>query len=234
MNNQIISEWNKKYNYAKPEDILKFAFENIDGEFVLSNSTSIEDQYLTFLIVENKYPCTFFTLDTGRLPEETYETLVETDKLYGIKTKVFFPDYIQVEEMLSEHDVNLFYESYELRKKCCNIRKTQPLQRALNGKAAWITGLRREQSITRINIPVFDYDPKFDLVKINPIADLREKDVWDLVEKNNIPINPLQRKGFRSFGCLPCTRPVSASDDVRAGRWWWEDKEKKECGIHKR
>ena len=232
MKQEVIDQWNEELKKASPAEILKFAFENIDGQIAMATSLSVEDQYVTALIAEAGFNCYFFTLDTGRLPQETYDAIAATEKKYGLKIHAQFPDREKVEEMVDEHGINLFYDSIEKRKLCCSIRKTQPLQRALKGKAAWITGLRREQSVTRINLPIFELDVHTGLIKINPIADLFESEVWDKIKELDIPYNSLQDKGYRSLGCLPCTRPVSAEDDFRAGRWWWENPENKECGLH--
>jgi len=232
MKQEIIEQWNNEVKKASPEEILEFAFNNIEGQIAMASSLSVEDQLVTAMIAEKNYDCWFFTLDTGRLPQETYDTIAATEKKYDIRIHAQFPNRAEVENMINEHGVNLFYDSIEKRKLCCAIRKTQPLQRALQGKAAWITGLRREQSITRINLPVFELDVHTGLIKINPIADLFETEVWDQIKAKEIPYNELQDKGYRSLGCLPCTRPVAKDDDFRAGRWWWENPESKECGLH--
>lgn len=234
MNKETLDNWNKEVAKFTPRQIIDFAFSHIEGPMTMATSLSIEDQYLLFLIHNSGNKCDFFTLDTGRLPQETYDTIAATEKHFGVKIKIVFPDHQQVEELVNEHGVNCFYDSFELRKACCHIRKTIPMDRALEGKSAWFTGLRREQSITRINIPVFDLNEKTGIIKVSPLADMFEKEVWGEIEKNNIPFNILQKQGYRSLGCLPCTRPVSDDDDFRAGRWWWENPENKECGIHKK
>ncbi len=234
MKQETIEQWNQEVKGATPAEILDFAFKNIKGQISLASSMSVEDQLVTAMIAEAGYDCWFFTLDTGRLPQETYDTIVATEKKYGIKIHAQFPERDKVEEMVSKHGVNLFYDDIEKRKQCCSIRKTQPLQRALVGKSAWITGLRREQSITRINLPIFDLDVHTGLIKVNPIADLFENEVWEQIRAKDIPYNPLQDNGYRSLGCLPCTRPVKEGEDFRAGRWWWENPESKECGLHRK
>ncbi|KAF5031354.1 Thioredoxin-dependent 5'-adenylylsulfate reductase [anaerobic digester metagenome] len=230
---ETLDNWNKDTAKFTPEQIIDFAFRNIDGPITMATSLSIEDQYLLYLIRKNGHECSFFTLDTGRLPQETYDTIAATEEFFGIKIHSYFPDKKEVEELVNQHGINCFYNSFDLRKACCHIRKRNPMDRALEGKSAWFTGLRREQSITRISIPVFDLNETTGIIKISPLADMYENEVWSEIEKNNIPFNSLQKQGYRSLGCLPCTRPISDDDDFRAGRWWWENPENKECGIHK-
>lgn len=232
MNQEMIDQWNKEVKDASAKEIIAFAFEKIEGPIAMASSLSVEDQLLTAIIAEKKYPCHFFTLDTGRLPQETYDIIEKTEKVFNIRIECMFPDTMAVEDMVKTHGINLFYENTELRKLCCSIRKTEPLLRALKDKSAWITGLRREQSITRISLPIFELDTHTGLIKVNPIADLFEEEVWDEIRKKNIPYNKLQDKGYRSLGCLPCTRSITKNDDFRAGRWWWENPESKECGLH--
>ena len=231
-NKTFLPAWNKELLYARPERIIEFALNNIRGKMCFANSFSVEDQMLMSLLLEQSKDIEIFTLDTGRLPQETYDTIAASEKFFGIKIKVLFPNSDAVEEMVSSHGVNLFYESIELRKLCCRIRKTDLLQRELQGKTAWFTGLRREQSVTRINIPYIDFDEANQLMKISPLADLSESEVWEYINSRNIPFNPMQKNGYRSLGCLPCTRAIGEDDDFRAGRWWWEAPESKECGLH--
>lgn len=231
---ELVNSWNQSTKKYTPAEIIEFAFRNVEPSFTMATSLSIEDQYLMFLIVQSGFKCDFFTLDTGRLPQETYDTIAATEKHFGIRIQSYFPDPSAVENLVNTHGINCFYDSYELRKECCHIRKKYPMDRALAGHNAWFTGLRREQSITRITLPVFDLNESTGVVKISPLADMFENEVWAEIEKNNIPFNPLQKQGYRSLGCLPCTRPVSDDDDFRAGRWWWENPESKECGIHKK
>jgi len=231
---ELVNNWNQATKKYTPTEIIEFAFKNVEPSFTMATSLSIEDQYLMFLIVQSGIKCDFFTLDTGRLPQETYDTIAATEKHFGIRIQSYFPEPAAVEKLVNTHGINCFYDSYELRKECCHIRKKYPMDRALAGHNAWFTGLRREQSITRITLPVFDLNESTGVVKISPLADMFENEVWAEIEKNNIPFNPLQKQGYRSLGCLPCTRPVSDDDDFRAGRWWWENPESKECGIHKK
>jgi len=175
-----------------------------------------------------------FTLDTGRLFPETYSLIERTNNKYKTKIQIFFPDYHEVEQMVHEKGINLFYDSVENRKLCCSIRKTQPLQRALKNAEAWICGLRKEQSVTRQDLDVIEWDANNDLLKINPLINWTEKQVWDYIKTNHIPYNKLHDKGFPSIGCQPCTRAIEPGEDIRSGRWWWENPEHKECGLHRR
>ena len=148
--------------------------------------------------------------------------------------QVFFPDHQKIEAMVNSKGINLFYESVENRKLCCNLRKIEPLKRAFDGLKVWICGLRREQSVTRNTMQKVEWDEANGLIKLNPLIDWSETDVWNFIQSNKIPYNPLHDKGFPSIGCLPCTRAIIPGEDIRAGRWWWENPETKECGLHKR
>jgi len=174
-----------------------------------------------------------FTLDTGRLHQETYNVMDAVREKYDIDIEVYFPKADQVEKMAREYGLNLFYKSPELRRLCCNIRKVEPLSRALSELDAWITGLRREQCLTRAEIKKVEIDKGNEgIVKINPLADWSSAQVWTYVRKNKVPYNELHDQGYPSIGCAPCTRPVSPGEDLRAGRWWWESQNVKECGLH--
>ncbi|TXH13116.1 MAG: phosphoadenylyl-sulfate reductase [Gammaproteobacteria bacterium] len=199
---------------------------------VFANSLGAEDMVLTDLILKHKLPITVFSLDTGRLPAETYDLMAAVDKHYGVKLKVYFPQSEEVESFVRNHGINAFYESVTLRKACCYARKVEPLKRALAGKRAWITGLRAQQAATREGLPVREYDEGNGLEKFNPLADWSEKEVWTYLKQNNVPYNALHEKFYPSIGCAPCTRAISPGEDVRAGRWWWEAPESKECGLH--
>ncbi|MFQ5682004.1 MAG: phosphoadenylyl-sulfate reductase [Candidatus Binatia bacterium] len=174
-----------------------------------------------------------FTLDTGRLPQETYDCMDSIRERYGIDIEVLFPDATRVEDMTRRHGLNPFYKTVELRKMCCRIRKVEPLNRALKDLDAWITGLRRRQAVTRTDLRKVDSDRDHGgIVKLNPLADWTEKQVWDYINENQVPYNKLHDHGFPSIGCAPCTRAVKPGEDIRAGRWWWESPELKECGLH--
>lgn len=200
-------------------------------QIVFSTSFGQEDQVLTDIIFKNNLAVEVFTLDTGRLFNETYETFDRTIKRYKKEIKTYFPDKIKTEELLTKKGPFSFYESVDNRKECCHIRKVEPLQRALKGKDIWITGLRSAQSAGRENLPLFQWDETYQLIKHNPLANWSLEKVVDYLNVNNAPYNPLHDKGFVSIGCAPCTRAIEPGEDIRAGRWWWEDS-KKECGLH--
>jgi phosphoadenosine phosphosulfate reductase len=174
-----------------------------------------------------------FTLDTGRLNQETYDCMDAIRERYGVQIEVFFPEATGVEKMVRENGLNLFYNSVDLRKLCCAVRKVEPLNRALKDLDAWMTGLRREQAVTRVDIRKVELDKDHgDIVKINPLVDWSYDDVWDYIRRNNVPYNRLHKQGYPSIGCAPCTRAVRPGEDFRAGRWWWENPNTKECGLH--
>lgn len=204
----------------------------IDGTIAFSTSLGIEDQAITHAIATTGTDINIFTLDTGRHFPETLDTLFDTEGKYGIKIRVMFPDSTEVEELVSNDGIYGFRYSVEARKACCEIRKVRPLNRALKGAAAWLTGLRREQSQGRSHIPFASYDAGAKLIKLNPIADWTLAQLEDYVTANKIPVNVLHAKGFPSIGCQPCTRAIKPGEDIRAGRWWWENENGKECGLH--
>lgn len=199
---------------------------------VFANSLGAEDMVLTDLIVGEKLDIEIFSLDTGRLPAETYDLMGRIKRHYGLKLKLFYPDHARLEDYTREHGINAFYDSVELRKACCHARKVEPLQRALAGKQAWITGLRAEQAATRAGLPLREFDAANGLEKFNPLSDWTEREVWAYIRANDVPYNKLHDQGYPSIGCAPCTRAVAAGEHVRAGRWWWEDPTSKECGLH--
>ena len=203
-----------------------------DGEVTFANSFGAEDMVLTDLIARHRLPVEIFSLDTGRLPAETYTLMAEVEQRYDTRLKVFFPDATAVETYVRAEGINAFYESVELRKACCGIRKVEPLRRALSGKKAWITGQRAAQSATRAALPVREFDAGNGLEKLNPLADWSEKEVWAWIRIHEVPYNALHEQFYPSIGCAPCTRAVALGEDVRAGRWWWEDPASKECGLH--
>lgn len=198
----------------------------------LASSFGAEDMVLLDLIAEHAPSLGVFTLDTGRLPEETLALVDRARDRYGLPIDVYAPDATSLEAFVRRDGVNAFYRSVDLRKACCAVRKTQPLARALAGKRAWITGLRREQSITRAAVGVTEHDAAHGIAKFNPLADWSHDDVWSYIRARAVPYNALHDRGFPSIGCAPCTRAVSAGEDPRAGRWWWEQPETRECGLH--
>ena len=197
-----------------------------------ANSLGAEDMVLTDLIVKSGLAIEIFSLDTGRLPLETYDLMAAVRQHYGLKPKIFFPQASTVENYVRSHGINAFYESVDLRKACCHMRKVEPLQRALAGKRAWITGLRARQAATRDGLPIREYDAGNGLEKFNPLAEWSEKEVWTYIKQNAVPYNALHDKFYPSIGCAPCTRAISPGEDIRSGRWWWETPESKECGLH--
>lgn len=214
------------------ENRIKHIVSAIPGRISFSTSLGIEDQAVTHAIAAAGKGIDIFTLDTGRHFPETLDTIFETEGRYGIKIRVMFPDAREVEELVANDGIYGFRYSVEARKACCDIRKVRPLNRALAGSSGWITGLRREQSQGRAEVPFAAYDAAQNIIKLNPIADWSLQQLEDYVAQNNVPVNPLHAKGFPSIGCQPCTRAIAPGEDIRAGRWWWENENGKECGLH--
>ncbi|MDE2429010.1 MAG: phosphoadenylyl-sulfate reductase [Burkholderiales bacterium] len=207
----------------------------IGSEFspaVFASSLAAEDMVLTDLILRNKIAIGIFSLETGRLHKETLGMLDRIKETYDTEITLFKPEAAAVENYIAQNGLNAFYDSVEMRKECCRIRKVEPLNRALAGKKAWVTGQRRAQSATRTELAVQEDDAAHGMQKFNPLADWSEEDVWHYIRSNNVPYNPLHDKGYPSIGCEPCTRAIQPGEDVRAGRWWWENPESKECGLH--
>ena len=201
---------------------------------VLASSFGAEDMVLLDLIARENLPIRIFTLDTGRLPEETHALIDRVRRRYGLPIDIYAPDTRRLQAFVRENGVNAFYDGVELRKACCAVRKTEPLQRALVAKGAWVTGLRRAQSVTRAQVALEEFDTVHSIPKFNPLADWSEADVWSYLRGRNVPYNALHDRGYASIGCAPCTRAIQPGEDVRAGRWWWEAPEHKECGLHPR
>jgi len=197
-----------------------------------ANSLGAEDMVLTDIIAKHRIDIGMFSLDTGRLPQETYDLMQEVRKHYAIPLHVYFPDSALVEEYVTQHGINGFYDSVGNRKGCCFVRKVEPLRRALAGKGAWITGMRRDQAVTRGNLEVSAFDADNGLQKFNPLLEWSNREVWAYIRKHDVPYNKLHDQFYPSLGCAPCTRSVTPGEDIRAGRWWWEDPENKECGLH--
>jgi phosphoadenosine phosphosulfate reductase len=214
------------------QDVVRLAWERFGRKAALSSSFGAEDMVLIDMLMRVDSQARIVTLDTGRLPQETYNVMDATRERYGVTIEVFFPQADAVQSMVVEHGLNLFYHSVDLRKLCCGVRKTEPLKRALAGLDAWITGLRREQSVTRTAVHKIEWDESNQLIKINPLADWTQDDVWKYIRDNNVPYNALHDRGYPSIGCGPCTRAIEPGEDQRAGRWWWEHPETKECGLH--
>ncbi len=201
------------------------------GRAVFSSALGQEDQVIAHAIFKNQLPVQVFSLDTGRLFHETYALWEETEQLYQAKIKAYYPDATQIEDFVDSHGINSFYESVENRKLCCNIRKVQPLKRALAGASVWITGLRAAQSDNRSNISLLEWDEAFQIIKFNPIIGWSYEDMLAYLALYHIPSNKLHQSGFISIGCAPCTRAIAPGEEARAGRWWWEQTQK-ECGLH--
>ena len=197
-----------------------------------ANSMGAEDMVLTDLIAKHQPDIRMFSLDTGRLPQPTYDLMQQVRTRYSVPLHIYFPDAAQVEGYVAENGVNGFYDSVELRKRCCHIRKVEPLRRALVGHGAWITGMRREQAVTRDGLAISAFDVDNGLHKINPLLDWSSAEVWEYIKANDVPYNTLHDQFYPSIGCEPCTRAITPGEDVRAGRWWWEDPQNKECGLH--
>lgn len=211
---------------------LRLLAELFPGQVVFSTSLGYEDQVVTDLIAKNNIPIRIFTLDTGRLFNETYSVWQKTNNHYGIKLETYFPNQKAVEKLVTDKGPFSFYDSVENRKECCFIRKVEPLNRALAGNKIWITGIRAEQSNNRQSMPQLEWDASHNLFKFHPLMNWTFEQVKEYVKVNHVPYNPLHDRGFVSIGCGPCTRAIQEGEDFRAGRWWWEDNSKKECGLH--
>jgi len=216
------------------EESIGWALDRFHPRAVFASSFGAEDVVVTDLVLQKRKDARIFTLDTGRLHEETHEVARRIRERYSVEIETFFPDRDTVEDLVRAKGPFSFRESVDNRKECCAIRKVVPLTRALSGVDLWITGLRRDQAATRAAVRRLEWDESFDLLKLNPIADWTEERVWSYIRTNGLPYNALHDRGFPSIGCAPCTRAVAPGEDVRAGRWWWERPEHKECGLHQR
>ena len=214
------------------EDRIALITNAIRGRVAFSTSLGIEDQALLHAIAAIKAPVDVFTLDTGRHFPETLDTLEASIDRYGIDIRVIAPDAADLETLVSRDGINGFRASIGARKACCDVRKVRPLNRALNGAAGWITGLRRDQSAGRAHVPFAERDANSGMIKLNPVADWALEQLEAYIAANHIPVNPLHAHGFPSIGCQPCTRAIKPGEDIRAGRWWWENEDGKECGLH--
>ena len=199
---------------------------------VFASSLAAEDMVLTDLILKAGLPIGIFSLETGRLHPETLAVIDQVKATYGYDVKLYRPQDAAVADYVANHGLNAFYDSVEMRRECCRIRKVEPLGRARAGNMAWVTGQRRSQSSTRAQLDIEENDPAHGMTKFNPLADWSEEDVWNYIRANHVPYNALHDQGFPSIGCAPCTRAVQPGEDVRAGRWWWENPDSKECGLH--
>ena len=228
-----IAEAAQQMEQQDAQGVLRWGVKNFFPKIGFASSFGAEDVVVIDLIVKVNPKVTVFTLDTGRLPEETYDVMDRIREKYGIPIASFFPDKTAVEKLERDKGFYSFRKSIENRKECCGIRKVEPLNRALADLDAWITGLRREQAVTRAGVPKVELDAAHrNMVKINPIADWTTNQVWDYIRKNQVPYNRLHDMNYPSIGCAPCTRAIKPGQDIRAGRWWWELPEQKECGLH--
>ena len=224
---------NARFAEADAEAILDFALDTFGASLAFACSLGLEDAALVEMISRRATKPRIFFLDTGRLHPETYDTLARLQDRYGLAIETYFPEAAAVEAFVNGHGANAFYESLELRKACCAIRKVEPLRRALEGAGGWITGLRREQAATRAGLGPFELDwAHGGILKVNPLIGWSFAEVRAYAREREIPVNPLHALGYPSIGCAPCTRPILEGEDLRAGRWWWETPEQKECGLH--
>ncbi|MBP1163866.1 phosphoadenosine phosphosulfate reductase [Chryseobacterium sp. PvR013] len=234
MNNSLENEYENLVKEASEASFqtngLQILTERFPGEVIFSTSFSYEDQVITHLIKD--LTIEIFTLDTGRLFEQTYETWTSTKAFYKKNIKAYYPDTEELREFVTENGPDSFYQSVEKRKACCTIRKVHPLRKALEGYKVWVTGLRSEHSPNRQNMPQLEWDPDNKIIKFHPILHWTTEQVTAYVKDHHLPYNHLHKKGFVSIGCEPCTRAIKEGEDFRAGRWWWEDANKKECGLH--
>ncbi len=218
----------------KSKNVISLIQKNIEkyNSVAFANSLGAEDMVLIDLIQKNKLSVEAFSIDTGRLPPETYNLIQKAEDKYQFKIKLYFPDHQKVESYVNTNGINAFYNSIDLRKSCCAIRKVEPLNRALKDKKVWITGMRQEQSQTRFALKEEEFDETHQSQKLNPLSTWSELEVWAYIKINDVPYNTLHDQFYPSIGCAPCTRAISAGEDIRAGRWWWEDPQNKECGLH--
>jgi phosphoadenosine phosphosulfate reductase len=228
-------QWTARFEGESPEAVLRWALSEFHPDIALASSFSMEDIVLIAMMADLRPDARVFALDTGRLNEETYEAAEVVRREMGVRIEWCFPDRAAVEELERTKGLYSFRESLDNRHECCRIRKVEPLSRALSGLRAWVTGQRREQAVTRRNLPVVEIDDGHGkILKLNPLAGWTEQEVKEYVRKRGLPVNRLHDMGYPSIGCAPCTRPVTPGEDPRAGRWWWERPEQKECGLHAR
>jgi phosphoadenosine phosphosulfate reductase len=221
-----------RFNGESIEENLHYLVEVFGDDGVFSTSFGLEDQAITHILSTGHIPVSVFTLDTGRLFPETYSTWSSTINRYGVNITAYYPREADLQSYITEKGPNAFYESVENRKSCCHIRKVEPLQRALKGKKFWVTGIRSAQSPDRQGMPILEWDEANQIIKYHPLLHWTDEELKTFIQQHNIPYNPLHDKGFVSIGCAPCTRAIRNGEDFRAGRWWWEDNSKKECGLH--
>lgn len=229
---ESVSSLSLQLKNTPPEEALQYLSKQFPNKVVFSTSFSWEDQAITHINLSHKLPIQIFTIDTGRLFEETYSVWSRTQEHYQTKIQCFYPNHNELQPFVKQNGPNAFYESVALRKNCCYIRKVEPLKRALAGNAVWITGLRAQHSPQRMHLPQIEWDESNEIIKYHPLLYWNMEEVINYVHSNNIPYNSLHKKGFVSIGCAPCTRAIQPGEDFRAGRWWWEQNTSKECGLH--
>lgn len=233
--NQEIEPLEAALRHASAQEVVRWALGQFGRSIALACSFGAEDVVLVDIIAKIDPTARIFVLDTGRLHEETYDVMDRIRRKYGIEFEVYNPVAEDLQVLLRQRGPNFFYNSIEDRKDCCGVRKVEPLRRALSDKRAWITGLRRAQAVTRATLPKIEIDDAHNgIYKLNPLADWSEEQVWEYIRANDVPYNALHDQGFPSIGCAPCTRAIAPGEDIRAGRWWWESPEHKECGLHVR
>lgn len=216
-----------------PQDVLKWALDNLHPKIAMASSFGAEDVVVIDMMMKINPKARIFTLDTGRLNQETYDVMDEIRNKYNMNIEAMFPDSNEVEQMVNVNGMNLFYQSMGNRKLCCGIRKVHPLKKMLSTVDGWITGLRADQTEVRSNVHSIEIDPQHNgIIKVNPIIEWTWEQTWDYIKNNNVPYNKLHDKGYPSIGCEPCTRAIKPGEPLRAGRWWWETDPQKECGLH--
>lgn len=228
----LVQELGTAFRTLDPAGRLALLRDRLEGPLVFTTSFGLEDQVLTHWIAASDIDVSFVTLDTGRLFPETYGVWAATEQRYGIRVHAFYPDTVSLEALVEAQGIDGLYASTAARVACCAVRKVEPLRRALRGAAAWITGLRSDQSAARAEIGFISYDTVHGLFKVNPLVDWSRRRLADVAAAEGIPVNPLHARGFLSIGCAPCTRAVAPGGEERSGRWWWEEESARECGLH--
>jgi phosphoadenosine phosphosulfate reductase len=228
----LIDELNAAFASATLPNRLRLLRKAVSGRIVFTTSFGIEDQAVTRALAESHVDFEVATLDTGRLFPETYEVWQQTEEKYALRIKAYYPKADSLEALIGDQGINGFYYGLDMRKACCEVRKVEPLSRALNGAKIWVTGLRGDQNAHRAHLRFVEWDEERGLIKANPLLDFTRDDVVTYTKANCVPVNALHEKGFVSIGCAPCTRAIKPGEPERAGRWWWESEEKKECGLH--
>ena len=227
-----INQLNQQFSQASLSDVLAYLLDRFQDKIILASSLGLEDQILTYYIQQHSNKARIMVLDTLRLNQETYDLLKRMQDEYQIKYEIYYPNNDAVKDLVAKKGMHSFYESIENRKECCQIRKIEPLKRVLKTVEAWITGLRKEQSVTRQDMTLFECDHTHDILKINPLIHWNYETVLKVIKNKKIPYNILHDQGYPSIGCEPCTRAIKEGEDIRAGRWWWEAADQKECGLH--